>query len=428
MLELNIPKLKEHLNDPLYKNSFFLVVSRVLNTGAGFLFWLFAARLYPIEIVGLSVALLSSLDLVRLFSTLGFNSSLIRFMPIIEKSKVLNTCLIITTISSFLIGLLYILGTMLFPTILKYEHSLLYSVIFLFFAVMNSLALVTSNAFLAIRKGVDYFWQNILMAVRIPLLLPFIALKSMGIFGAVGLAYIISSLFGLLRLNKYIGLNFQLDRQFVKDSLVFSSGNYVAEVLYVAPTLLLPILIVNLLGEAPAAQFYIAFAVGNMVLIIPDAIGTSLFVEGSHGENLRKSLTKSVIAVYAVLVPAVIIIYLLGGYVLSFFGRNYAEAEQLLRILVLSSLIVVAYFLFIPLQNVRMRVNRVIAINLARFVLLLGLSYFFMIRYGITGFGYAWMLTHLALLLGILLSLFGKEGLLRKHKHENIEEGSVNEL
>lgn len=411
MLELNLCKWKDHLNDPLYKNSFFLVASRILNTGAGFLFWLFAARLYPIEIVGLAVALLSSLDLVRLFSTLGFNSSLIRFIPIREKGKVLNTCLIITTISSFLIGLLYILGTMLFPTILKYEHSLLYSVIFLFFAVMNSLALVTGNTFIAIRNGLDYFWQNILLAVRIPLLLPFVALKTMGIFGAVGLAYIISSLFGLLRLNKYIGLNFQLDKQFVKDSLVFSSGNYLAEVLYVAPTLLLPILIVNLLGEAPAAQFYIAFAVGNLVLIIPEAIGTSLFVEGSHGENMKKSLYKAFLAVYAVLIPAVIVTYLLGGYVLGIFGKNYAEAVQLLRVLALSSLIVVAYFFFVPLQNVKMRVSRVIAINLARFALLLTLSYFFMLKYGITGFGYAWVLTHLILLLGILATVFRKEDL-----------------
>ena len=38
----NIKELKKHLNDPLYKNSFFLVLSRVFNVACGFFFWMLA--------------------------------------------------------------------------------------------------------------------------------------------------------------------------------------------------------------------------------------------------------------------------------------------------------------------------------------------------------------------------------------------------
>ena len=80
---ITIPKtrreLKQYLADPLYKNSFFLVLSRVINVACGFFFWMIAARLYSVEDVGLATALISSLGLVILFSRFGFDFSLIRF-------------------------------------------------------------------------------------------------------------------------------------------------------------------------------------------------------------------------------------------------------------------------------------------------------------------------------------------------------------
>jgi len=36
----NIKELKQHLKDPVYKNSFFLVLSRVFNVACGFFFWM----------------------------------------------------------------------------------------------------------------------------------------------------------------------------------------------------------------------------------------------------------------------------------------------------------------------------------------------------------------------------------------------------
>jgi len=45
-MNLGIPKkrkeLKQHLKDPLYKNSFFLVLSRAFNVACGFFFWMLA--------------------------------------------------------------------------------------------------------------------------------------------------------------------------------------------------------------------------------------------------------------------------------------------------------------------------------------------------------------------------------------------------
>jgi O-antigen/teichoic acid export membrane protein len=52
-------------------------------------------------------------------------------------------------------------------------------------------------------------------------------------------------------------------------------------------------MVLNMLGEAEAAKYYIAMAIGNLVLIIPSSLGTSLFVEASHGQGLRAWLNKT---------------------------------------------------------------------------------------------------------------------------------------
>ena len=52
------------------------------------------------------------------------------------------------------------------------------------------------------------------------------------------------------------------------------------------------------------------------------------------------------------------------------------------------------YSLFIPIQNVRMRVEGIVKLNALRCTLLLGLSYLMIQEYGILGVGYAWIFTY----------------------------------
>ena len=171
----NIPELKQQLNDPLYKNSFFLVLSKVFNAACGLFFWMLAARLYSIEDVGLATALIASLGLVILFSRFGLDFSLIRFLPIKDKNEVFNTCLIITTISSFIVGLVYILGANFFSSRLSFIQNPKYAIIFLTFAVMNSIDLTTGYAFIAIKKGRNYFFTVFL---TLPIITKIISLSS----------------------------------------------------------------------------------------------------------------------------------------------------------------------------------------------------------------------------------------------------------
>jgi O-antigen/teichoic acid export membrane protein len=400
----DIDALRNYIKNPLYRNSLYLTFGRFLDVGFGFLFWALAARLYSVADVGIATALIASLGLVIVFSRLGFDMSLIRFMPSHDHSKVFNSCLWITTMATVVVSIIYIAAIDLISPDIAVIRD--YALLFILFAIVNNFTLITGNAFLSIRKADLRFFQNLIMGVRLPLLLPLVLMGSLGILFSFGFAYIVGAVFALLIIRGYFTLSPHIDWEFTQKTLRFSSLTYLTGLLQMVPPLVMPILIVNLISPKDAALYYIAFAIGNLVLIIPDAISTSFLVEGSHGINLRKGMVRSLAASYAVLVPAILFIVFFGNILLGFFGKDYLAAFDLLRVVVVSSLFVTVYLIFVSLQFIRLKAGGMVVLTLIRFVLLIGLSYVFLIWYGVVGAGYAWALTHVIIGAGIVV--FGR--------------------
>jgi len=410
-MSLFLINLKKILNDSLYKNSLFLVLSRVLNMASGFFFWVLAAKLYSIQDVGMATALRSSVGLVILMSRFGFDFSLIRYAPNNDKRKIFSTCFVITTVLAIFISLLYFSVDQLLNISLIHNSNAFLA--FLLFAISESIFLITGNMFWALRKANHYFVQNIILSLRVMILFTLIDLNSLGVFMSMGICYLLSSIYALIILNKYIKIGLSsLDKKFLKDSSKFSMGNFFSNNLYEAPVLILPIMVLHLLGDDHAAKYYIAFMIGNLSLIVPSALSISLFVEGSHDEPLRKNAIKSVFTVTICLIPIVILIFLYGEKLLYFINKDYADAFVLLKLIVLSSFFAAIHMIYISIQNVRVKVDNIVKINLLRFMLLLILSYSFMHKFNIIGVGYAWLVTY-SILFILITAQFKKEGLLQ---------------
>ena len=81
---------------PLFKNAYFLMFSSLTSAGSGF-FWLIAARFYSTADIGLASAIISAMGLISMLSLLGFDISLVRFLPEREdKQELINSCLTIS--------------------------------------------------------------------------------------------------------------------------------------------------------------------------------------------------------------------------------------------------------------------------------------------------------------------------------------------
>jgi O-antigen/teichoic acid export membrane protein len=350
--------------------------------------------------VGIATALISSLLLIVAFSRFGFDTALIRFLPTQDHSRVFNTCLWITIGATIIVTLFYLLAIDVIAPEIAFIRE--FALIFLILAIVSSVIDTTGYALLCLRKGNIKLLLNLLTGLRLPLLIPFVFLGSLGIFFSLGLANLVAAIIAVVLIRRFVPLALRIDRAFVRTTFQFSSMNYLANLLNSLPALVMPILIVNLLSPENAALYYIAFAIGSLVLIVPEAMSTSFFIEGSHGINLRKGTVMTLSVTYAALVPAVLFIVLFGDLLLNFFGSEYTTAFNLLRLIAISSFFVTIFNLFIPLQNIRMQVRGVVAVNFLRFAIYLGLSYILLQSIGVIGAGIAWLITHMILSVGIV--------------------------
>lgn len=406
IIKTQIELFEEFRRNYLFRNSILITFSRFSNVFVGFVFWIVAARLYSIEEVGLATVLISSLSIIASLSKMGFDFSLIRYIEIFDKTKLFNTFIAATTIVSLVIGIIYIVDIKIFSPSLIFIQESSYPAIFLFL-VMNSIVIIIGSGFNALRKSEGYLFQNMILALRVPLLIPLVYLGSFGIFSSIGLAFLFSALFSLIYLSKTVKLNLKIDKQIIRESFKFSGSNYVSNIFATFPTLILPIMVSNVLGGALAAEYYVAFAIGSLVNIIPESLGTSLFVEGSHGEKMRKNVIKVGLTVYSFLIPAILFIHFFGIYILGLFGENYLDALLLLKLIAYSSFFSSLMPIFVSLMNVKMKMKILVLINFLMFCLLIGLSYLFILRFGIEGVGYAWIISYATL--DILIIVFIKK-------------------
>jgi O-antigen/teichoic acid export membrane protein len=386
---------KKHLISPLYVNSFFIMLTLATSSVIGFIFWIIAAKTYNPSSVGISTALISSLTLISMISMLGFDQSIIRFFPERDKSKIFSTAAIITIVATTIFGLIFILGIDLWaPSLSLVKNNAL---MFYVFLMTNVLTVLAGNAFLALRKAKYYFLQNMITGSRLILLFPFVIFGSLGVFNSYGASFVIALIFSILLLFKFGIHPKKLDKSFLKDSFHFSMGNYTFGILTAVPSQILAIIILNVLGAEQTAYYYIAFTIASILFIIPFAFSTSLFVEGSHGEPLKKNILRSIRSIFSLLIPLAIILYFLGGYILNLIGSNYINALGIFNLMIVSSIFMVPYHIFISIKKVQKDMKSLIFIGVLLTTLAIGLSYVLMIKYGLLGVGYGWIITYVAI-------------------------------
>jgi O-antigen/teichoic acid export membrane protein len=389
------------LSDPLYKGSLFIFLSQVVSSGLGFVFWMVASNYYAQDEIGYATAIMSSLSLLILLSRLGLDQSIIRFFPNHDKGAIFTTALVITTSAVFILSLFYVLFAKTWSSGFQMIYD--FPLVFLVLAVITSVISIFSSVFIALRRSEYYLLENLLIGLRIPLLIPLVVTGLVGIListavaSAIALVALIPALINEgIRLRKF-------DSKFIKESFNFSFFNYFSILLASAPGLLLPIIVLIILGAEEAAIYYIAFAIASVIFLIPNAIGISLFVEGSHDRPLLITVAKTFIIAIVVLVPAVILIALGGSWILSLFGPEYVSGSYLLSIMALSSFFYLVFQLYISVLNVQKKLKTLIIFSGIQFALLIVLSYVLSLIFGLSGVGYAWLAS--SILMAFLIAI-----------------------
>jgi O-antigen/teichoic acid export membrane protein len=390
--------LSNFISDPLRRNSILLISSSALSNVFGFVLWILAARLYSVSDVGLAAAILSGVNLLANFAKLGLDFGVIRFLPEeMQKTHMINTCLTITSLFSILLVAIYICGLHVWsPALLILREKPLYLLVFLCLVLFYSLFWLFHSIFIAFRATQFALIQMLIFGLRMVFVFVFMGLGLLGILSAfavaIGIAMVATFFFVHHLQSDYFPRPF-IQKDVVKNMIRYSSGNYVASSFQMLPTLVLPILIVNVMSEETSAHFYMAWMCGTIISIVTGSTCASLIADIAHNqEKLQSQLLKAIKFIMMILVPAIVLLLLFGNLLLRQFGPSYAEAgTTLLQLLAFSSLFVMINSLYISLKRIEKKVIPIIGILVFEALITLVGGYLLLDTLGITGIGMMWM-------------------------------------
>lgn len=408
--------LKGRLSIPLYSNACYLIADTAVVSLLGFAFWVLMAKLYTPAEVGLASATIAAVILLARLSGLGFGYGLIRFLPGAggRSNTLINSCFTIAGLTSLVAALVFLTGLNFWSPALVYIRQPIFATSFVFVTVMYTLFLLIDQTFIARRCAKYVLFKNataglLKLAAAVALV---VLLSAFGIFASWGLAISVALAIALFQFlpqaqRGYVPIP-TVCKEIVNDMIHFSLGNHIAELLWFAPLTLFPLMVINILGAETNAYFYIAWVIAQMLFAIPMAVSYSLFAEGSHEEGLLRSNTiKSVKLCLLILVPAIVVLFVLGDKLLLFFGRSYSESGAiLLRILAVSAIPVTINFICLSVMRVKKNTKGLMLVSASIACLALGSGYILMTKVGLPGVGVGWIAaqTVVAIIVVLLLS------------------------
>jgi len=413
------------LRTPVVRNAIYLIATEAVGAALGLAFWSVAARLFPDDtILGLGAVLITGATLLAILSTLGFNISLVRFLPeasapvvrLINSSVTIGSAVAVVLAVAFGLGAGHFLPALAF---LSGNPGLL--ALFAFFTVVWTVSLLFDAAFIGLGQARFVLLRAAiynLLKVPLPAALVVVLSEPFALFSAWGVGLLVANLvaavFLFARVVPAYRLRPDLDRAAVGSMVRYSFASHATNVLGAVPGLVFPFLVAGFLSPREAAYFYIAWMLANLLFVIPGSIFTSVFAEGSRWRpGLKGNALDGLFLSIGVLVPGVGATLLAGPWVLAALKPSFAAAVPLLDVLAASSFFVAINALYIAVRRVENRVRAVFLIYLGATLGALALAWPLMAVAGLAGAGLAFGLAQAAVAAFALLSLF-REGAFRR--------------
>lgn len=407
-MEMITKQLQRHIKslhaDSFQRNAVYLMINSVMCSILGFIFWIIAAKYYTPSEIGLASTLISTSTLLSVVANLGLGIGIIKYLPPLKKNSnnLINSFTTVAGSTSVIVSIIFLGLIRIFSQEMDFlNNSYLYQLMFIVVTLCFVIGSIQESVFVAERKSGYSILKNLIMGSRFLYPAFFVTFGTIGIFSSYGIAYILSILvttFFLLphAIKGYIP-KIHVDKLLIKDSLNYSIGNYIAGFFELAPGLMLPFIITNMISSESTAYFYIAWTVSSVLYIIPKSIATSLFAEGSNGkEKFNQEIKKSLKLVSILLLPAIVVVFIAGDKILFAFGESYSKNSiELLRILVISSLPLAVNTIIISIWRVKKRINNIIITNASIAIATIIIGYLMAPYIGVTGFGLAWLFSQI---------------------------------
>jgi O-antigen/teichoic acid export membrane protein len=321
-----------------------LCSTTVLTAGLGFVFWAVAARLGTPEIVGRSAAVISAMEFIATFATLGLHTLLIAELP--RRAETDTKRLVVTTFG--IAGCVAFIAATGFAVVhhIIADSTWMYGtmpgvLLFAFAAAVSTVTIVVDGALIGYQQSRRQVIRNLVFATVklavLPLAAYLLGLSPRMILLCWLLGNIVSLVFLAARTKDLGGWVQTLPspRGFIPIWRT-AAGHHWVNVATQAPRLALPIMVATQLGDEANAGFYAALLMVTFIWIIPNHLGTAMFaLHSGDPHHFRTGLDTALKLSAAVSVIAAIGGPVLAGPLLEVFGPTYVDARYCLMALLI---------------------------------------------------------------------------------------------
>jgi len=387
---------------PLYRNAYALMVSTAATSALGMLYWILAARYYPPNVVGLNAAAVSMLTFLAAVAQGPSMSAMLRYIPVAgsDTKRLVLWAYLSSTLLALLVGGGFLLTIDFWSPLLDFLGQDIWLALWFLLGVVGwCIFALQDNVLTGLRETIFVPIENIPYAVvKIGMLI--VIATSFTAYGILA-SWTLPMVLTLLPVNYLIFRTLipRHQKTHKEERLAYSprqisfyiAGNYIALIFQTMVMRLLPVMVTNVAGATSSAYFFLPFTIATSLRLIIANMSTSLTVElAAHSHQLSAYSYRFLIHTTAIIIPPVIMLWIGGPYILHFSGPGYAEeGTQLIRLLALSAFPNVIILLHLGVARAQHRTSEAIFRQFALCVLTLGLSYYLLGIYGITGVGVA---------------------------------------
>lgn len=398
------------VRQPMYANAYALVANQVQSAALGLVYWSLASHLYGLSAYGTSSATISIVLLISAMAQLGLGPGMTRFMPrageqtrrliLLGYATVVVTAAVLGVVFVALgpvFGIQHLLGRGWFDWIWVPMAAAFWSV----FQLQDKVLIGLMQAKWVLIENTIFNVMKLALLVAL--------VRVVGQHGIVSSWFLPAPVVVVLVTWLVFGVYTRPERisrpaegqspPTLREVATTSGGDHIGLLASEAAVRLLPVVIVATLGAEANGRFYSAWLIATTLGLIAGSMTDSFTAQAAADREQIARYSRNIMAhMAAIMIPAAAVLSLGAPFILGIFGKGFSrDASALLRLLCLSSPLILFNSWYLSCARILGRVRQMIWVQVIGAVLLLGVGYALLRPFGIEGVGVAWLLSQTVL-------------------------------
>jgi O-antigen/teichoic acid export membrane protein len=393
-------RLRHLIGDTLVRNSFALMLTTAVTSVFGLVFWAVAARRYETAILGRTTSLVAAATLVAVIGQLNLSTVLGRFLPTAaEKSRRLVRSCYISSVVLVAILIAIFLAADIGHRYLQDQTS--YELLFAVAAILLTVQAIQDAVLVSLRRSSVVLAENFGIAtarlILVVVLAPYLRTTGVAVASvlpaAVASPIVAGYLYRRLLPKHEAASDVPSTLPGRRRLAYFVGAAAVRSVVSTGTTLCIPLLVTAILGLRATAYFTVPWLINTSVGLFLANVSLSYIVQARFDRKAsRETLRRAMLIGLWVVVISTLAETFIAPLMLQLLGASFAShGTTLMRLLGIATPFSAPVSIYVTFNSLDQRVWRLVLLEVAYAILLLGSAPTLLRHYGVSGIGWAYL-------------------------------------